>query len=109
VGVCSELLSEQRPARAGRRPQIRDGPSVTDSQVLTVILIRLSQINNAGCMVNQRELTEEGLEKNFATNTLGKKEKSINKASLNTRYLRFSLFKGDSRSRCSCNRPIKTF
>lgn len=23
-------------------------------------------------MVNQRELTEEGLEKNFATNTLGK-------------------------------------
>ena len=30
------------------------------------------QINNAGCMVNQRELTDEGLEKNFATNTLGK-------------------------------------
>lgn len=28
-------------------------------------------INNAGCMINQRELTEEGLEKNFATNTLG--------------------------------------
>uniref|UniRef100_A0A8C2DTT3 Dehydrogenase/reductase (SDR family) member 12 n=2 Tax=Cyprinus carpio TaxID=7962 RepID=A0A8C2DTT3_CYPCA len=28
-------------------------------------------INNAGCMVNQRELTEDGLEKNFATNTLG--------------------------------------
>lgn len=28
-------------------------------------------MNNAGCMVNQRELTEEGLEKNFATNTLG--------------------------------------
>lgn len=29
-------------------------------------------MNNAGCMVNQRELTEEGLEKNFATNTLGR-------------------------------------
>jgi len=28
-------------------------------------------INNAGCMVNERTLTEEGLEKNFATNTLG--------------------------------------
>ncbi|KAL0963678.1 hypothetical protein UPYG_G00309430 [Umbra pygmaea] len=28
-------------------------------------------INNAGCMVNQRELTEEAVEKNFATNTLG--------------------------------------
>ncbi|NXE46820.1 DHR12 reductase, partial [Casuarius casuarius] len=28
-------------------------------------------INNAGCMVNQREFTEDGLEKNFATNTLG--------------------------------------
>ncbi|XP_040056977.1 dehydrogenase/reductase SDR family member 12 [Gasterosteus aculeatus] len=28
-------------------------------------------INNAGCMVNERELTEDGLEKNFATNTLG--------------------------------------
>ncbi|XP_062958945.1 dehydrogenase/reductase SDR family member 12 isoform X1 [Cynocephalus volans] len=27
-------------------------------------------INNAGCMVNERELTEDGLEKNFATNTL---------------------------------------
>uniref|UniRef100_A0A671SSK4 Dehydrogenase/reductase SDR family member 12-like n=1 Tax=Sinocyclocheilus anshuiensis TaxID=1608454 RepID=A0A671SSK4_9TELE len=30
-------------------------------------------INNAGCMVNQRELTEDDLEKNFATNTLGRK------------------------------------
>ncbi|XP_059936067.1 dehydrogenase/reductase SDR family member 12 isoform X3 [Mesoplodon densirostris] len=30
-----------------------------------------NQINNAGCMVNERELTEDGLEKNFATNTLG--------------------------------------
>uniref|UniRef100_A0AAY4APF1 Uncharacterized protein n=1 Tax=Denticeps clupeoides TaxID=299321 RepID=A0AAY4APF1_9TELE len=28
-------------------------------------------INNAGCMVNQKELNVEGLEKNFATNTLG--------------------------------------
>ena len=28
-------------------------------------------INNAGCMINQRILTEEGLEKNFVTNTLG--------------------------------------
>ncbi|KAL5476280.1 hypothetical protein EMCRGX_G026204 [Ephydatia muelleri] len=28
-------------------------------------------VNNAGCMVNQRELSEDGLETNFATNTLG--------------------------------------
>ncbi|XP_076098745.1 dehydrogenase/reductase SDR family member 12-like isoform X2 [Mytilus galloprovincialis] len=28
-------------------------------------------INNAGCMVIVRELTDDGLEKNFATNTLG--------------------------------------
>ncbi|XP_071085229.1 dehydrogenase/reductase SDR family member 12-like [Haliotis cracherodii] len=28
-------------------------------------------INNAGCMVNTREVSEDGLEKNFATNTLG--------------------------------------
>ncbi|XP_075448112.1 dehydrogenase/reductase SDR family member 12 [Ascaphus truei] len=28
-------------------------------------------INNAGCMVSKRELTEDGVEKNFATNTLG--------------------------------------
>lgn len=28
-------------------------------------------VNNAGCMVNTRELNEAGLEKNFATNTLG--------------------------------------
>ncbi|XP_041848632.1 dehydrogenase/reductase SDR family member 12-like [Melanotaenia boesemani] len=28
-------------------------------------------INNAGCMVHKRELNEEGIEKNFATNTMG--------------------------------------
>lgn len=28
-------------------------------------------VNNAGCMVNKRELTDDGLETNFATNTLG--------------------------------------
>ncbi|KAG8585132.1 hypothetical protein GDO81_004899 [Engystomops pustulosus] len=28
-------------------------------------------VNNAGCMVNNRELTEDGIEKNFATNVLG--------------------------------------
>jgi len=28
-------------------------------------------VNNAGCMVNTRELTEEGIEMNFATNSLG--------------------------------------
>ena len=28
-------------------------------------------VNNAGCMVNKRETTQEGLDKNFATNTLG--------------------------------------
>ncbi|XP_036410453.1 dehydrogenase/reductase SDR family member 12-like [Megalops cyprinoides] len=28
-------------------------------------------INNAGCMVHRREVNSEGLEKNFATNTLG--------------------------------------
>ena len=28
-------------------------------------------VNNAGCMVNERTVTEDGLEKNFATNTLG--------------------------------------
>lgn len=28
-------------------------------------------INNAGCMVNTREVDEDGVEKNFATNTLG--------------------------------------
>ena len=43
------------------------------SKMLTTC--RVHQINNAGCMVNQRELTEEGLEKNFATNTLGNEKK----------------------------------
>ena len=28
-------------------------------------------VNNAGCMVNERETTSDGLDKNFATNTLG--------------------------------------
>ncbi|NXL94213.1 DHR12 reductase, partial [Alectura lathami] len=36
---------------------------------LNVLLVVL-QINNAGCTVNNRQLTEDGLEKNFATNTL---------------------------------------
>lgn len=39
--------------------------------IVVLITCRVRQINNAGCMVNQRELTEEGVEKNFATNTLG--------------------------------------
>ncbi|XP_067896442.1 dehydrogenase/reductase SDR family member 12 isoform X2 [Heterodontus francisci] len=30
-----------------------------------------NEINNAGCMINQRELTADQLETNFATNTLG--------------------------------------
>lgn len=33
------------------------------------------QVNNAGTMVNQRETTEDNLEKNFATNTLGEIKK----------------------------------
>ena len=28
-------------------------------------------MNNAGCMVNERTVSDDGLEKNFATNTLG--------------------------------------
>lgn len=32
-------------------------------------------VNNAGVMVDERELTDEGLEKNFSTNTLGKQQK----------------------------------
>ena len=28
-------------------------------------------VNNAGCMVNTREVTPDGIEKNFSTNTLG--------------------------------------
>lgn len=28
-------------------------------------------VNNAGCMVNERETTSDELDKNFATNTLG--------------------------------------
>lgn len=31
----------------------------------------LWKINNAGCMVHKRELNAEGLEMNFATNTMG--------------------------------------
>lgn len=38
---------------------------ISDTGVLHVL------INNAGCMINTRELTDEGNEKNFATNTLG--------------------------------------
>lgn len=47
---------------------------ISNRQALASVLKELLsyQVNNAGCMVNQREVTEEGLEKNFATNTLGK-------------------------------------
>uniref|UniRef100_A0A672RD72 Dehydrogenase/reductase SDR family member 12-like n=1 Tax=Sinocyclocheilus grahami TaxID=75366 RepID=A0A672RD72_SINGR len=45
--------------------------SYRPSCLLRVGCSAFSTINNAGCMVNQRELTEDGLEKNFATNTLG--------------------------------------
>lgn len=36
-------------------------------------------------MVNQRELTEEGLEKNFATNTLGKTRTHISDGCFNNK------------------------
>lgn len=47
---------------------------ISNRQALALVLIEFLsyQVNNAGCMVNQREVTEEGLEKNFATNTLGR-------------------------------------
>ena len=36
------------------------------------VLISTQQINNAGCMINERTVTSDGkLEMNFATNTLG--------------------------------------
>ena len=38
---------------------------VADNKPLHVL------VNNAGCMVNERETTAEELDKNFATNTLG--------------------------------------
>lgn len=49
-----------------------NAPPLIDKRLPSVLMGFLScQVNNAGCMVNQREVTEEGLEKNFATNTLG--------------------------------------
>jgi hypothetical protein len=30
------------------------------------------QVNNAGCMINERKMNADGLEMNFLTNTLGK-------------------------------------
>ncbi|KAK2719813.1 dehydrogenase/reductase SDR family member 12-like isoform X2 [Artemia franciscana] len=41
------------------------GKSFSESGSLNVL------VNNAGCMVNTREINEDGLEANFATNTLG--------------------------------------
>ena len=35
-------------------------------------------VNNAGCMVNARTVTDDGLEKNFATNTLGTHVLTVN-------------------------------
>lgn len=72
MGVRPELLTERHRTCAGRWRQIFDGSSVIHTPVCVVTELLFHQINNAGCMVNQRELTQEGLEKNFATNTLGK-------------------------------------
>lgn len=81
VGVRPELLTKQHCTCAGRWLWVYVGSSVihTHTHAHTVlycncITCHFHQINNAGCMVNQRELTEEGLEKNFATNTLGKEK-----------------------------------
>ncbi|KAG7253349.1 hypothetical protein CRUP_034335, partial [Coryphaenoides rupestris] len=43
------------------------------AEVARADIIRESgnSINNAGCVVNKREVNSHGLEKNFATNTLG--------------------------------------
>ena len=38
---------------------------------LFLCLLNNVQVNNAGCMVNQYTLNEDGLEVNFVTNTLG--------------------------------------
>ena len=40
--------------------------------LLVSVGVIFAQVNNAGAMINQRELTEDGLENNFAVNTLGK-------------------------------------
>lgn len=43
----------------------------------SLTLLVSTQVNNAGTMVNQRETTEDKLEKNFATNTLGKNQNTL--------------------------------
>lgn len=53
-----------------------DMSSMGDIRKLTESFLRTEKslnvlINNAGCMINKREFTAEGLEKNFATNSLG--------------------------------------
>lgn len=48
------------------RSVIEFGKKFSESEATLNVLI-----NNAGCMVNNREVDENGLEKNFATNTLG--------------------------------------
>lgn len=55
---------------------ICDTSSMADIKIFTENFVRTEKslnvlINNAGCMINQREMTPEGLEKNFATNSLG--------------------------------------
>ncbi len=76
VGVRTELLTKQHCTRTGRWYE-DECQFICNTHTVCITAVPHSplsvvQINNAGCMVNQRELTEEGLEKNFATNTLGK-------------------------------------
>lgn len=45
-------------------------PKHLSSLSLFYTFISLLQVNNAGCMINTREVIAENLEKNFVTNTL---------------------------------------
>lgn len=40
-------------------------------KTLSILSTRLIQVNNAGVLLNERQLTPEGYEMSFATNTLG--------------------------------------
>lgn len=70
LGVCRSLQAAASISECVGRYRLFVCFNLSHTQLLLRLFFS-GQINNAGCMVHKRELNAEGLEKNFATNTMG--------------------------------------
>ncbi|KAK8740877.1 hypothetical protein OTU49_002743, partial [Cherax quadricarinatus] len=68
IGKC---IATEIAKRGGTVHMVCRNPSSAEEAKQDIIDASNNSVNNAGCMFNIRELTEDNLEKNFVTNTLG--------------------------------------